>query len=177
MPFDIHYKDKETKVTKTVVEDRYLVVCKNVEEWEKYVIEKRKIKLDENAKYLRKIGMDKGGDHFKICGNLIDPNEKSNMPSDQHNLSSGVKATYLLAVCEKIPETFENVQKIMGKLDLGPINFEDCIAADLKMINMICGIQSNSATCPCYICECPKKDFLNGKAQGKATPRTKRRIR
>ena len=61
-------------------------------------------------------------------------------------------------------ETYENVKKILDHVDLGIIKFKDIIASDLKLINMIVGIQSHSATCPCPFCEWKKKDGLNGEA-------------
>ena len=102
IPFDIHYKDKETKQTTTVEEERYLVYCKNVEDWENFVKKEREIDLDENAKHKRTIYLDGGGDHFKICANLVEEKIKSNAPMNPKKIKrrykdSSVKATYLLA--------------------------------------------------------------------------------
>ena len=49
LTFDIHYKDKKTKVTKTVEEKRYVVICKNKEEWLKKVKKERGIDDDEDV--------------------------------------------------------------------------------------------------------------------------------
>ena len=108
LPFDIHYKEKDTKKTYTVVEDRDVVYCKNVEAWGNFVKKGRDIKLDENAKYTRKIYIDGGGDHFKICGNLIEEKKKPNSPENpkknkKRHKTDSVKTTYLLTVVEKIP--------------------------------------------------------------------------
>ena len=61
-------------------------------------------------------------------------------------------------------ETYENVKTILNYVDLGIVKFKDIIASDLKLINMIVGIQSHSASCPCPFCEWEKKDGLNGEA-------------
>ena len=153
-----------------MVEDRDVVYCKNVEAWENFVKGEREINLEENAKYTRKIYIDGGGDHFKICGNLIAEKLKPNSPNNSkkqknRHKKDSVKTTYLLMVVEKIPETPENVKKIMDLLDLGPINFEDCLASDLKLINMIVGIQGHGSTCPCPFCEWNKNNGINGKAR------------
>ena len=178
IPFDIHYKDKETKETSTVVEDRYLVVCKDRHEWRNFVLQERGVAVEDRAKYREQLNIDGGGDHLKISANLIETKMTSNAPENPKKIKrrhkeSSVKATYLLAVVENVPETYANVKKIMEKLDIGQLKFQDVMSSDLKLINMIIGIQGHGATCPCPYCEWEKKSGIDGKA----TPRTFGQIR
>ena len=66
-------------------------------------------------------------------------------------------------------ETYENVKRILDHVNLGIVKFKDIIASDLKLINMIVGIQSHSASCPCAFCEWEKKDGLDGEAAERTT--------
>ena len=109
--------------------------------------------------------MDGGGDHFKITGNLVlNSGLRPNSPTNpkhikrRHYKDQSVRATFLLAVVQNIPETFENVKKILDQLDLGPIDIDDCINADLKLINILTGIQGHGSTCPCPYCYWEKND-------------------
>ena len=148
-------------------------------------MEKRKI--DKMKKLTEKFSIDGGGDHFKICANLIeekpklstpkksfsrsdaakklkDSREKSDAPK-QKTKDTAVTATYLLAVAENIPETRENVRIVLDRLGLSKIEVGDCIAADYKLINILVGIQGHQASCPCAYCEWPKNDQFDCSAK------------
>ena len=155
--------------------------------YKEYVKEKRKI--DKKKKLTQKINIDGGGDHFKISANLIEEKVKPSSPKfsgsktisrseaakklkdskeksvpRKRNKDTSVKATYLLAIVENIPETRENVKIILDRLNLGDIEVGDCIAADYKLINILVGIQGHTSSCPCAYCEWQKKDQFNGSA-------------
>ena len=66
----------------------------------------------------------------------------------------------MLLCIEKIPETRENVKKAWDLLDIGPMNGNDFLASDLKLYNLLVGIQGHSSSCPCPLCEWEKKDGI-----------------
>ena len=141
--------------------------CKDVKAYREFVREKRGI--DKSAKLRELYSIDGGGDHFKFCANLIEDTIKPGAPKNPKHmkgrfLQTSVRTTYMLSVCEKIPETPENVKIVLDHLNLGEIKLEDCVASDFKLINMLIGIQGHSSSCPCPYCEWKKKDqFIRDK--------------
>ena len=85
-------------------------------------------------------------------------------------LYSSVKATLLLAVIEQIPETRANVKMIFDYLNLKLENLVSTINSDLKLINIIVGIQGHQSSCPCPYCEWLKKDGVTGEPAELRTP-------
>ena len=143
--------------------------------------------IDKTKKLTEKFSIDGGGDHFKICANLIEEKPKlSSTPKKSFSRSDAAKklkdskeksdskkqkkdtavtATYLLAVVENIPETRANVKIVLDRLNLSKIEVGDCIAADYKLINILVGIQGHQSSCPCAYCEWPKKDQFDCSAK------------
>lgn len=66
---------------------------------------------------------------------------------------SSVKKLLILAIVKGVPETYENVEKVMVGLKLEHVKFDFCLATDLKLQNIMIGIQSGSSTYPCSYCE------------------------
>ena len=83
--------------------------------------------------------------------------------------SSSVKKLIILALVEDVPEKNYNVAKLMDLIDIGSIGF--VLAADLKMQNCVCGLQSHSCTHNCIYCEGSKPWTEAG------LPRTLRNLR
>lgn len=77
-------------------------------------------------------------------------------------LDSSVKKLFILAITKGIPETYHNVKIILKALRLQRITFDFCLTTDLKLMNIIMGIQSNSATYPCVFCESPRPFTTKG---------------
>ena len=162
--FEIHYHEKDPvtgkKTSWTELEPRDVVYCKDFKAFETYVRQQRGI--DPDKKLMIKWQLDGGGEHFKICVNLI---EESALPKNQkkvkgRHLASSVKATFMVVCIEKIPETRENVKKAWDLLDIGPMKSNDFLASDLKLYNLLVGIQGHSSTYPCPLCEWDKKDGI-----------------
>ncbi len=63
---------------------------------------------------------------------------------------TGVKSQLIVAIAENVPETYENVQELLNLIQFKDVSF--CISCDLKMANIICGIQSHSSKHPCCWC-------------------------
>ena len=71
--------------------------------------------------------------HGKIVGRRV-----SKAAKRTYHKNSSVKKLFILAICIGIPETYENVRKIMEKIGLNKLDFctncYDHFAADLKVI-------------------------------------------
>ena len=59
-------------------------------------------------------------------------------------------------------ETYENVKTILKALNLNDVSFDFCLATDLKLQNILLGIQSGSSTYPCGYCESPRPFTTKG---------------
>lgn len=71
-------------------------------------------------------------------------------------LDSSVKKLFILAIVKGAPETYHNVKTIMKALNLEKVPFSFCLATDLKLQNILMGIQSSSSKYPCAYCESPR---------------------
>ena len=134
-----------------------IILCKDVNAFVRHVLLSRG---HLGKAVLKKIGADGGGDFFKVCLNLIldqdqkSPEKKKPAGSSDRFKDSGVKKLLIIAIVQGIPETYRNVKVIMGFLDLQ--NFDFTLASDLKLINILYGLQSHSCTYPCVYCETRK---------------------
>ena len=77
-------------------------------------------------------------------------------------MDSSVKKLFILAIVKGVPETTQNVEQIMSALKMENVEFEFCIATDMKLQNIICGLQSSSSTFPCPYCESPRPFTTEG---------------
>ena len=151
--------------TETVLEDRTLSYCNNLEKYEEFIRKEKKI--DKNKKLKRKIGIDGGGDHFKVTMNLVDEEIKPGSPTNakkqkKRHKNTSVRTTFIIACVEAIPETRANVKTILDKLNLHSEKFAFTLNSDLKLINIIVGIQGHTSTCPCPFCDWNKNDGVKG---------------
>ena len=160
MMLDVKIDDSIVKVQKPAV------ICNNVKAFIDFVITERHL---EGQICIKIVGADGGGGFFKVCINIYaDPeeitkphakkfavqNSKGSAPAKFKD--SGVKKLLLLAIVEGIPETYDNVKVIFMALDIEHVDF--CLACDLKLTNIVFGLQSHSSTYPCVYC-LSKKGF------------------
>ena len=132
--------------------------CQDVSEFLKYIISYKSLDPHET---LVKVGLDGGGGFFKIVLNCIEMTETapSNQPRKLHkdgicvhtSKDSSVKKTFILLIVADISETYNNVEKLLSLLNLHEIHH--VISSDLKLCNILLGLQSHSATYPCLYCE------------------------
>ena len=71
-------------------------------------------------------------------------------------LDSSVKKLFVLAIVKDVAETYQNVKTILRAMNLENISFDFVLATDLKLQNILIGIQSSSSTYPCSYCESPR---------------------
>ncbi len=137
--------------------ERTVVSCTNLDNFVQELLGVRSLSPHDS---LSKLSLDNGGGFFKVSLSIIDKNEekrclesqkKTNKKFKNDSLSSGVKKIFIISIAENISETHENIQKILKPLDLEKIKF--IVACDLKVANLLCGIQSHSSKHPCCYCD------------------------
>ena len=103
-----------------------------------------------------KLGLDGGGEFFKICVSLLPRSESEPNQSTKHKFfaDSGVKKLLLLAAVPDMAESYDNIKALFQLLSLGGITV-NAVAADMKVANLICGLQSHASRHPCCYCETP----------------------
>ena len=77
-------------------------------------------------------------------------------------LDSSVKKLFIIGIVKGVSETYQNVNVILKALNLENIRFDFCLATDLKLQNILMGIQSGSSTYPCSYCESPRPFTVKG---------------
>ena len=142
--------------------NRDVVYCVNVEGLIDYLLEERKVEGDHTIK----IGMDGGGSFLKICMNIM-VKEEDQATSKRMKYSEGafskdcksgsVKKLIILALCEDIPENYENLKSLMALIGLNKISFIN--ALDMKLALILFGLSGATATYPCVWCDMNKNMF------------------
>ena len=72
-------------------------------------------------------------------------------------LASGVKKLFIIALVEDISENHFNISKIFELMDLENIHFK--FVCDLKVANILCGLQSHASKHPCCFCDVTKDEL------------------
>ena len=147
--------------------ERPFVFCNRIEELIK------RIHLFRSKSYGHvKIGLDGGGDMFKVTLSLHNIGELQ-VSSKRHTYKDGiapkhredgsVKKLFIIALVPNIPENYRNLLFIWTKLDLIKIvknlGMSVSIAADLKIVNILLGLMSHSSMHPCSWCESSKSEL------------------
>jgi hypothetical protein len=135
---------------------RPTVLCSDVSLLVQFICEKRA--TSDNV--FKKIGLDGGGGSLKVCLNLIDTNFHPRSPTQSPAakklstgkfLDTGVKKLIIIGITFDVQELYENVRTLLRSLKIDRIHF--AIATDLKLANILVGIQSHSSKHPCTWCE------------------------
>ena len=112
-----------------------------------------------------KFGIDGGNGFLKVCLSVqfTDDDASYNEPKGYNRQkyedgvcakdfkSTGVKKLFILAISQCTQENYDNVAEIWKILKIN--NFIDSVATDLKLANILAGIQAHSSTYPCTWCE------------------------
>ena len=139
-------------------EQRPSIVCNDTQGLITHLTEKRGI---DPAITLTKITMDGGKGQFKVCLNLIEDHLVTRSPikkrlrySDgiqpERAKQGGVLQSIIIGLFPEIPETYHNLQLIYETLELNAV--EHIVSADLKVLNLLCGLQPCSSKHPCCFC-------------------------
>ena len=148
------YKEKDSDVVINVT--RQSILCKDVKGLVDYICQKRKL-----ADALFRVGIDGGQGFLKVCLNIIDTcapvvsrRKRSRASSQKKGIfqDSGVKRLFIIGIVEDKCEMYENLREIIENLDLNKSLPEYILASDLKVCNIMVGIQSHTATYPCTWC-------------------------
>ena len=83
--------------------------------------------------------------------------------------STSVKRCLVVARVDSVPENYTNVTILMSKLNLPALRKDFCVVADLKLVDIMVGIQSTSSMHPCPYCDGYKVDKTGKKTNQKGT--------
>ena len=116
------------------------------------IIDHRNLNL---ADAVIRIGLDGGGGFVKICVSVFDVEKKVSCKSavGKKYLDSGVKKVQMLAVAPDIPENYVNMKQLWLEAGIDKLQYKFTIATDMKLINILLGLQYHSCTHPCCWCD------------------------
>lgn len=140
-------------------EVRPVVVCKDLKGLIEYILEKRGWKPEDVE---LQVGLDGGGGFFKV-GLTIRRVRGATSPQKKKSFNrkyrdGGVKKLIILAIAPKTGEYYLNVKKILDEIGIAKVNF--CVSSDLKLINIMFGIQNHASTYPCCWCYVQKDKLI-----------------
>ena len=107
-----------------------------------------------------KIKLDGGGGSFKICLNIIDQVSPGQSPvKKQPNIggsttqfsNAGVKKLFILDIAHDVQELYDNIEAFVNALQLSSLQL--CVCADLKLANILFGLQGHASKFPCTWCQ------------------------
>ena len=136
-------------------EVRDVVFCNGVADLVAEVAERRQIQNPQC-----KVGIDGGGGFIRVCLTVTEAEQVTPQPSPvkwippsagNKYTDGGVKKIFLLAIVESVRENYNNLLAITQPLTLHSMNYT--IAANLKVANLLCGLQSHASSHPCCWCE------------------------
>ena len=162
-----------------------ITVVKDLNVLVKLVVDKREIN-EEKSKVV--LGVDGGLGKLIVTASIIPEGEKEKRErakeakeKDRYK-STGVKRTMIIARVDEVPECYENLEILMTRLRLRRFSKQFSLVCDLKLIDILVGLQGGSSMYPCPYCLGCKVDSegkptnQKGKFQ-KGEPRTFRNIR
>ena len=131
--------------------DHTVAHCKNITD----LISTISISQNVSTERIIKIGIDGGKGFLKFCLGIIDratkePPPQKRLLTDRLAKDTGVKRQILVAVAEEFPETYENVRQILSLIQFDRV--KAIVACDLKLDNILCGLQAPSSSHPCSWC-------------------------
>ena len=95
------------------------------------------------------------GDSEKVILTCIirDMNQEENENTLDNYNYTGKNRVLTLCKADGVPETRQNVEKLLGTLNLSEARREIKIVSDLKLVNIMAGIQSCTSLYACPYCE------------------------
>lgn len=144
------------------------VICKNLQGFIDCVTKKRSA-----GEVHIKFGIYGGGGYLKFCMSLLLTNVSTILDAQEFKKKKncnkkfsegGVKKLFIICIAPDVQENYTNISLIWKKLNMD-VHLENggTIAADLKIVNMICGLMSSASTYPCPYCDtCTNNLFCSG---------------
>ena len=74
-------------------------------------------------------------------------------------MDSGVKKVFVIAICPDVQENYQNFKKLWWRVGLNNLKYQFTIATDLKLINILLGLQNHSSMHPCAWCDIDKNNL------------------
>ncbi|CAH0547097.1 unnamed protein product [Brassicogethes aeneus] len=128
-----------------------VVYCTDVKSFIDFIKQRRNIKNTH-----LKLGIDGGGGFLKIClsiqeisNNGCETASSKSVIAYKQFKDTGVKKVFILAISQSTQENYENVC-VWSALNIS--TFDETIATDLKLANILVGIMSHSSSYPCTWC-------------------------
>ena len=108
-----------------------------------------------------RIGLDGGGGFVKICVSVFDAKSKESRKSSlsKKYLDSGVKKVQMLAVAPDVPENYLNMKRLWVEAGIHKLQYRFIVATDMKLMNILLGLQNHSCTHPCCWCNIDKNNL------------------
>lgn len=97
--------------------------------------------------------MDGGGGSFKVTMCIINNDERAKRV---HLLKeSGVKNLFIIGLSTDSKDDIDRVKSLWDFINANTVlsRYNTTIQSDLKLINIIIGLMSNSSRCPCPYCD------------------------
>lgn len=137
-----------------------VVHVRDVTDFIQYCHDRRNLAIQDTE---LKVGFDGGQNFLKVGFSIVDLGSVHS-----GGKSSSIDDVFILGIVPDVPENYHNVKAMWDLCQLDDIRF--CLCSDLKMTNIIFGLQSYSALHPCYVCEAqnPKRsadDWISGEAR------------
>ena len=128
-----------------------IIHCKDLSDLINHVLLSRQVFSD----HIIKLGIDSGGGSLKVLLGVIEldsplePRPKRVL-TNRIAKASGVKRQMLVAIGEELPENYNNVRQLWSLIQAGSSEF--VISCDMKLANILCGLQSHASSHPCSWC-------------------------
>ena len=104
------------------------------------------------------LGVDGGQGKLIVTTSILPHDEKDKKdrlkePEEKARLkSTGVKRSLIIARVDEVPECYENLETIMARLQLKKLKKEFSLVCDIKLIDILVGLQGCSSMYPCPYC-------------------------
>ena len=148
---EVNFKEKCTTGDGDVL-PRYVTYCTDL----KSVVSilQQKIKDFSTDNYICVLAIDGGKSNLKLCLNF----SKKTKDNGKWKLYGPKHSLVLASVCE-VPESYNNVKVLLDLVNVDDFDF--VLSTDLKLVNIICGKQTNSSKYPCCYGDCYKNESGN----------------
>ena len=136
----------------------HTVLCKDVNALVEEVILVRNI--EPSSMFIR-VGLDGGGGFLKFCLSIFDIDSLISPSSEvaKKYKDSGVKKALIIAISPEVQENYSSIKKLWWRVGLLNFKYKFTIATDLKLINILLGLQNHSSTHPCAWCDVDKSNL------------------